>query len=62
MNLNLAETTDIFKNLKDDADIGYLVEVDLEYPNDIKEYTKNLPLDPDKRTINMKSYQIINTS
>src|SRR3977135_1194960 len=41
----------MFKNLDDNADIGYLVEVDLEYPNHIKEYTKNFPFTPIKRTV-----------
>ena len=30
-------------NTPDDADIGYFVEVDLKYPDDIKEKTKNFP-------------------
>ena len=48
-------------NTPDDADIGYFVEVDLKYPDDIKEKTKNFPfcpenkkVDPDKNNDYMK--------
>ena len=51
LNNNLSETTNMFKNLNGETDIGYLVEVDLEYPINIKEYTKNFPLAPVKRTV-----------
>ena len=34
-------------NTPDDADIGYFVEVDLKYPDDIKEKAKNFPFCPE---------------
>ena len=33
-------------NTPDDNDIGYFVEVDLKYPDNIKERTKNFPFAP----------------
>ena len=36
---------DILKTLDDD-DIGYFIEVDLKYPDKIKEKTKNFPFAP----------------
>ena len=33
-------------NTPDDSDIGYLIEVDLNYPDNIKEKTKHLPFAP----------------
>ena len=33
-------------NTPDDSDIGYFIEVDLTYPNNIKEKTKNFPFAP----------------
>ena len=36
---------DILKT-PDDSDIGYFIEVDLTYPDDIKEKTKNFPFAP----------------
>ena len=36
-------------NLPDDADIGYFVEVDLKYPDDIKEKTMNFPFCPENK-------------
>ena len=35
----------------DDSDIGYLIEVDLKYPNNIKEKTKNFPFCPEDKKI-----------
>ena len=35
-------------NTPDDSDIGYFVEVDLRYPDSIKEKTKNFPFAPEK--------------
>ena len=32
-----------FLNTPDGSDIGFFVEVDLRYPNNIKEKTKNFP-------------------
>ena len=39
-------------NTPDDANIGYFVEVDLIYPADIKEKTKNFPFCPENKKIN----------
>ena len=36
----------------DDSDIGYFVEVDLKYPDDIKEKTKKFPFAPVNKKIN----------
>ena len=38
-------------NTPDDADYGYYLQVDLKYPDHIKEHTKNLPLAPLTRKI-----------
>ena len=35
----------------DDSDIGYFVEVDLKYPDNIKEKTKNFPFAPENKII-----------
>ena len=42
-NVNL----DDILNTPDDSDIGYLIEVDLKYPNNIKEKTMNFPFCPE---------------
>ena len=42
---------DGISNTPDDADVGYFVEVDLKYPYDIKEKTKNFPFCPENRKI-----------
>ena len=39
-------------NTPDDSDIGYFIEVDLKYPDNIKEKTKNLPFAPMNKKIN----------
>ena len=39
---NNVELADIL-NTPDDSQIGYFVEVDLKYPDNIKEKTKNFP-------------------
>ena len=38
-------------NTRDDSDIGYFIEVDLTYPNNIKQKTKNFPFAPEKKKI-----------
>ena len=38
-------------NTPDDNDIGYFVEVDLKYPDNIKKKTKNFPFCPEKKFI-----------
>ena len=39
-------------NTPDDNDIGYFIEVDLKYPNNIKEKTKDFPFCPENKKIN----------
>ena len=39
-------------NTPDDSNIGYFIEVNLTYPNNIKEKTKNLPFAPVNKKIN----------
>ena len=36
-------------NTPDDSDIGYFIDVDLTYPDNIKEKTKNFPFCPEKK-------------
>ena len=43
-------------NTPDDNDIGYFVEVDLTYPNNIKEKTKNFPFAPVNKKINTDDF------
>ena len=43
-------------NTTDDSDIGYFVEADLIYPDNIKEKTKNFPLAPMNEKINPDNY------
>ena len=38
-------------NTSDDSVIGYFIEIDLKYPDDIKEKTKPFPFAPEKRRI-----------
>ena len=42
---NIVKSEDIL-NTPDDSNIGYFIEVDLTYPNNIKEKTKNFPFAP----------------
>ena len=46
---------DILKT-PDDSDIGYFIEVDLTYPNIIKEKTKNFPFAPMNKKINPNNF------
>ena len=48
---NSVELEDIL-NTPDDSDIGYLIEVDLKYPDSIKEKTKNFRFAPVNKKIN----------
>ena len=48
---------DEISNTPDDADIGYFVEVDLKYPDDMKEKTKIFPFCPEKKKINPNKYK-----
>ena len=43
-------------NTPDDSDIGYFLEVDLKYPDDIKEKTKHFPFCPENKKINPNEY------
>ena len=43
-------------NTPDDNEIGYILEVDLKYPDNIKEKTKHFPFCPDKKKINPDKY------
>ena len=43
-------------NTSDDSDIGYLVEVDLKYPDSIKQKTKYFPFAPVNKKINPKNF------
>ena len=43
-------------NTPDDSDIGYLIEVDLNYPDNIKEKTKNFPFCPENKKINPNKF------
>ena len=43
-------------NTPDDNDIGYLIEVDLKYPDNIKKKTKNLPFAPVNKKINPDNF------
>ena len=40
----------------DDSEIGYFLEVDLKYPDKIKEKTKNFPFCPENKKINPDKY------
>ena len=43
-------------NTPDDSDIGYFIELDLTYPNKIKEKTKNFPFAPMNKKINPDNF------
>ena len=43
-------------NTPDDDDIGYLIEVDLKYPDNIKEKTKNFPFAPVNKKIDPENF------
>ena len=48
---NIVKLEDIL-NTPDDSDIGYFIEVDLRYPDNIKQKTKHFPFAPVKKKIN----------
>ena len=52
---NTVKLEDIL-NTPDDSDIGYFIEADLIYPDNIKERTKNLPFAPVNRKINPDNF------
>ena len=43
-------------NTPDDSDFGYFVEVDIKYPDNIKEKTKNFPFAPENKIIDKDKY------
>ena len=43
-------------NTPDDSDFGYFIEVDLKYPDNIKEKTKNFPFAPENKKINPNKF------
>ena len=43
-------------NSPDDSDIGYLIEVDIKYPDNIKGKTKNFPFAPVNKKINPEKF------
>ena len=51
-NINLEDIL----NTPDDSDIGYFVEVDLKYPDNIKQKTKNFPFAPENKKINPDNF------
>ena len=52
---NIVKVEDIIKT-PDDSDIGYFIEVDLKYPDNIKEKTKHFPFAPLNRKINPDNF------
>ena len=53
--LNMNKLKEIL-NTPDDSGIGYFVEVDLKYPVNIKEKTKNFPFCPENKKIDPDKY------
>ena len=43
-------------NTPDDSDIGYFIEVDLKYPDNIKQKTKNFPFCPENKKISPNTF------
>ena len=43
-------------NTPDDSDTGYFIEVDLRYPDNTKEKTRNFPFAPENKKINPDSF------
>ena len=43
-------------NTPDDSDIGYFLEVDLEYPHNIRQKTENFPFAPENKTISKDDF------
>ena len=44
-------------NTPNDSDVGYFLEIDLKYPNNIKEKTKNFPFCPENKKTNPIKYK-----
>ena len=49
-------TLEKISNTPDDSDIGYFIEVDLKYPDNIKEKTKKFPFAPVNQKINHDNF------
>ena len=43
-------------NTPDDSDIGYFLEIDLEYPHNIRQKTKNFPFAPENKSISKDDF------
>ena len=43
-------------NTPDDSDIGFFIEVNIKYPDKIKEKTKNFPFAPVNKKINLDDF------
>ena len=43
-------------NTPDDSDVGYFVEIDLKYPDIIRERTKNFPFCPENEKVDPDKY------
>ena len=43
-------------NTPDNSDIGFFIEVDLTYPDNIKEKAKNFPIAPGNKKINPDNF------
>ena len=52
---NTVKLEDIL-NTPDDSDIGYFIEVDLKYPDNIKQKTMNFPFCPENKKINPDNF------
>ena len=52
---NTVKLEDILNTL-DEGDIGYFIELDLTYPNKIKQKTKNFPFAPENKKINPDNF------
>ena len=52
---NTVKLEDIL-NTPDDSDVGYFIEVDLKYPDNIKEKTKNFPFAPMNKKTNLDKF------